>query len=39
MNYIIYVDFECLLVKYETCSNSPNKKYKINEVQHTPSRY
>ena len=25
MNYIIYVDLECLLVKYDTCSNNPNK--------------
>ena len=25
MNYIIYVDLECLLVKYDNCSNNPNK--------------
>ena len=39
MNYIIYVDFECLLVKYDTCWNNPNKSYKINEAQYIPSGY
>ena len=39
MNYIIYVDLECLLVKYHTCSNNPNKSYTINEAQHIPSGY
>ena len=39
MNDIIYVDLECLLVKYDTCSNNPNKSYIINEAKHIPSGY
>ena len=39
MNYIIYVDLERLLVKYDACSNNPNKSYTINEGQHIPSGY
>ena len=39
MNYIIYVDLECLLVNYDTCSNEPNKSYTINEALHMPSGY
>ena len=38
-NYIIYVDLECLLGKYDTCTNNPNKSYTINEAQHVPSGY
>ena len=36
MNYIIYVDLQCLLVKYATCSKNLNKTYTINEAQHIP---
>ena len=39
MNDIIYVDLECLLVNYDTCSNDPNKSHTINIVQHMPSGY
>ena len=39
MNYIIYVDLECLLVKYDTCTNNSNRSYTINEAQHIPSGY
>ena len=39
MNYIIYVDLECLLVKYDTCSNNPNKSYTINEARHMTPGY
>ena len=39
INYIIYVDLECLLVKFDICSNNPNKSYSINEAQHRPLGY
>ena len=39
MNYMIYFDLECLLVKYDTCTNNPNKSSTINEAQHIPSGY
>ena len=39
MNYIIYVDLECLLVKYNTCTNNPNKSYTVNNTQHIPLGY
>ena len=37
MNDIINVDLECLLVNYDTCSNSPIKSHKTNIAQHIPS--
>ena len=39
MNYIIYVDLECLLVNFDTCSKEPNKSYTINEALHMPLGY
>ena len=39
MDYIIYVDLECLLVKYDTCTNNPNKSYRINNTKHITSGY
>ena len=39
MNDIIYVDLECLLVNYDTCSNDPNKSHTRNIAQHIPSGY
>ena len=39
MNYIIYVDLKCLLVKFDIFSNNPNKSYTINEAQHRPLGY
>ena len=39
MNDIIYVDLECLLVHYDTCSNNPIKSHTINIAQHIPSGY
>ena len=39
MNDIIYIDLECLLVNYDTCSNNPNKSHTINIAQHIPSGY
>ena len=39
MNDIIYVDLECLLVKYDPCSNDPNKSHTRNIAQHIPSGY
>ena len=37
MNDIINVDLECLLVNYDTCSNSPIKSHTTNIAQHIPS--
>ena len=37
INDIIYVDLECLLVNYDTCSNDPNKSHTRNIAQHIPS--
>ena len=34
---MIYVDLKCLLVKYDTCTNNPNKSYAVNNTQHIPS--
>ena len=39
MNYKIYVDLECLLVKCDTCTNNPNKSYTVNNTQHIPPGY
>ena len=39
MNDIINVDLECLLVNYDTCSNSPIKSHTTNIAQHIPSWY
>ena len=39
MNYVLYVDLECLLVIYDTCANNPNKSYTVNNTQHIPSGY
>ena len=39
MNYAIYVDLECLLVKYDTCLNNPKDSYAVNNTQHIPSGY
>ena len=38
-NDIIYVDLECLLVKYDACLNDPNKSHTVNIEQHIPSGY
>ena len=38
-NDIIYVDLECLLVGYDTCSNTPIKSHTTNISQHMPSGY
>ena len=29
---MIYVDLKCLLVKYDTCTNNPNKSYAVNNL-------
>ena len=39
MNDIIYVDLECLLVNYDTCSNDVIKSHTRNIAQHIPSGY
>ena len=39
MNDIIYVDLECILTKYDTCSNSFSKAHTTNVSQHIPSGY
>ena len=39
MNDIIYVDLECLLIKYDTCSDDPNKSHTRNVAYHTASAY
>ena len=39
LNEIIYVDRECLLVNYDTCSNNPIKSHTTNIAQHIPSGY
>ena len=39
MNYKIYVDLECLLVKCDTCTNNPNKSYTVNNTQHIHDHY
>ena len=39
LNEIIYVDLECLLVNYDTCSNNPMKSHTTNIAQHIPSGY
>ena len=39
INYIIYVDLECLLVKYDTRTNNPDNSYTVNNTQCMPSAY
>ena len=39
INDVIYVDLECLLVVYDTCSNTPIKSHTTNISQHIPSGY
>ena len=39
INDIRYVDLECILVNYDTCSNNPNKSPTINVAKHIPSGY
>ena len=39
LNDIIYVDLECILTKYDTCSNSFNTSRTTNVSQHIPSGY
>ena len=36
MNFILYVDLECLLVNYDTCLNTSNKSHTVNIAQHIP---
>ena len=39
MNDIIYVDLECLLINYDTCSNDLNKSHTRNIAQRIPFGY
>ena len=39
MNDIIYLDLECLLQEYDSCSDAPNKSYTENVDKHNVCRY
>ena len=39
MNDMIYLDLECLLLKYDLCSNNPNKSYTENITHHVACGY
>ena len=36
---VIYADLECLLLKEQSCQNSPKESYTERKVKHEPSRY
>ena len=37
--FVIYADLECLLLKMNTCHNTPNKSYTIAKELHRTSEY
>ena len=37
--FVIYADLECLLLKINTCNNTPNKSYTIAKELHKTSGY
>ena len=37
--FVIYVDFECLLGKTDTCQNDPTKSSTEKKAEHTSSGY
>ena len=39
MNDIIYLDLECLLFKYDSCSNNPNQSHTENDAYHKACGY
>ena len=39
MNNMIYLDLECLLLKYYSCSNSPNQSHTKNDAYHEACGY
>ena len=39
MNYVIYIDLECLLVNQDTCLNNPNKSHTTNVSDQILSAY
>ena len=39
MNDIIYLDLECLLLKYDSCSNNPIQSYTKNDTYHEACFY
>ena len=39
MNDMIYLDLECLLFKYDSCSNNPNQSHTENDAYHEACGY
>ena len=39
MNDVIYLDLECLLLKYDSCSNNPNQSQTKNDAYHEACGY
>ena len=37
--FVLYADFECLLIKEESCQNNPEKSYAEKKARHEPSGY
>ena len=37
--FAIYADLECLLIKQQSCQNSPNESYTERKAMHEPSGY
>ena len=37
--HVIYADLECLLLKQQSCQNSPNKSYTKRKAIHEPCGY
>ena len=35
--FVLYADFECLLIKEESCQDNPEKSYAENKARHEPS--
>ena len=39
MNDIIFLNLECLFLKYDFCSNNPDKSYTKNDAYHEACGY
>ena len=37
--FVIYADFECLLLKKQSCQNNPDKSYTEKKAIHEPCGY
>ena len=37
--FTLYADFECLLIKEQSCQNNPEKSYTERKARHEPSVY